>query len=219
MHTRVPPGSTYTYNTQDQYYYNSDKNDYPPPMPAYNPYSTHQAPGAPQYNPSYDDAGYYQSSIRGYGDDESIRKGDQYSSPIDRPGTANYLDQPGYMDRPGTANFANPRGAMNNQSYDPHDRPGTANFANPRGAMNNQSYEPRSAMNNQSYDPHDVYQGRALTSPDGSRRGSPAITSPRPSPGGLAYDYPSPGPNSQTSHTLYETSPSPYNYPPRGGGY
>lgn len=48
MTTRVPAPSTYT---QDYYHYNSDKNsimsgDYPPPMPAYNPYSTHQAPGS-----------------------------------------------------------------------------------------------------------------------------------------------------------------------------
>lgn len=47
VHTRGPPPSTYT---QDYNYYNSDKNstmgNYPPPMPAYNPYSTHQAPGS-----------------------------------------------------------------------------------------------------------------------------------------------------------------------------
>ncbi|KAG6891293.1 hypothetical protein C0992_009485 [Termitomyces sp. T32_za158] len=47
MNTRVPAPSTYT---QDYYHYNSDKHstmgDYPPPMPAYNPYSTHQVPGS-----------------------------------------------------------------------------------------------------------------------------------------------------------------------------
>ncbi|KAG5343036.1 hypothetical protein C0989_000026 [Termitomyces sp. Mn162] len=48
MNTRVPAPSTYT---QDYYHFNSDKNsiiggDYPPPMPAYNPYSTHQVPGS-----------------------------------------------------------------------------------------------------------------------------------------------------------------------------
>ncbi|KAF5388354.1 hypothetical protein D9615_000324 [Tricholomella constricta] len=48
INTRAAPPSTYT---QDYYHYNSDKNsimtgDYPPPMPAYNPYSTHQAPGS-----------------------------------------------------------------------------------------------------------------------------------------------------------------------------
>ncbi|KAG6918911.1 hypothetical protein DXG01_010566 [Tephrocybe rancida] len=48
MNTRVPAPSTYT---QDYYQYNSDKNsimtgEYPPPMPAYNPYSTHHVPGS-----------------------------------------------------------------------------------------------------------------------------------------------------------------------------
>jgi len=59
LNTRVPP-STYTYG-QDQYYYNSDKNDYPPPMPAYNPYSIHQVPGYPQFNLSQNTLGYEDS--------------------------------------------------------------------------------------------------------------------------------------------------------------
>ncbi|KAF8812333.1 hypothetical protein BYT27DRAFT_7239845 [Phlegmacium glaucopus] len=63
MKTRVAAPSTYT---QDSYYYKGDKGlnaDYPP-MPAYNPYLNHQAPGAyAQYNPSsatlsYDDSAY-----------------------------------------------------------------------------------------------------------------------------------------------------------------
>ncbi|KAL0070865.1 Potassium transporter [Marasmius tenuissimus] len=50
LRTRGPPGSTYT---ADQYYYQADKAGYPPPMPAYNPYSTHQPPGSvAHFNPS-----------------------------------------------------------------------------------------------------------------------------------------------------------------------
>jgi len=44
-----PPPSNYT---QDTYYYSDTKSEYPP-MPAYNPYSNHQAPDPyAQYNPS-----------------------------------------------------------------------------------------------------------------------------------------------------------------------
>ncbi|KAJ7791325.1 hypothetical protein B0H14DRAFT_2935855 [Mycena olivaceomarginata] len=51
MHTKVAPS---TYTQDSYYYYNSDaKNANPPPMPAYNPYSTHQAPDAyANFNPS-----------------------------------------------------------------------------------------------------------------------------------------------------------------------
>ncbi|KAJ7742501.1 hypothetical protein DFH07DRAFT_905226 [Mycena maculata] len=51
MHTRVAPS---TYTQDSYYYYNSDaKNANPPPMPAYNPYSTHQASDAyATFNPS-----------------------------------------------------------------------------------------------------------------------------------------------------------------------
>ncbi|KAL0582030.1 Potassium transporter [Marasmius crinis-equi] len=49
MHTRGPPPSTYT----SEYNYYPDKGGYPPPMPAYNPYSTHQPPGSvAHFNPS-----------------------------------------------------------------------------------------------------------------------------------------------------------------------
>ncbi|KAJ7129799.1 hypothetical protein C8R44DRAFT_777723 [Mycena epipterygia] len=50
MHTRVAPS---TYTQDSYYYYNSDKAANPPPMPAYNPYSTHQPPDAyATFNPS-----------------------------------------------------------------------------------------------------------------------------------------------------------------------
>jgi hypothetical protein len=97
-HTRVPPPSTYT---QDYYYYNSDKSlsgDYLPPMPAYNPYSTHQPPGsyahfnASQTTFTQEDSPYPQQM---YNDDNdssvhlttaAAPYGQQY--PIDRPGSA-----------------------------------------------------------------------------------------------------------------------------------
>jgi hypothetical protein len=50
IRTRGPPPSTYT---QDSNYYYQDKGAYPPPMPAYNPYSTTQPPGSfARVNPS-----------------------------------------------------------------------------------------------------------------------------------------------------------------------
>lgn len=51
IRTRGPPPSTFT---QDSNYYYQDKGGaYPPPMPAYNPYSTTQAPGSLTHiNPS-----------------------------------------------------------------------------------------------------------------------------------------------------------------------
>lgn len=53
MATRAPP-STYAPSTYTpDYYYQSEKTVDYPPMPAYNPYSTHPAPGAPSYNPSF----------------------------------------------------------------------------------------------------------------------------------------------------------------------
>lgn len=58
-------------------YYNADKNslsDYPPPMPAYNPYSTHQNPGSfPHFNQSTTSVGGYDDPSYGqpYHDDDT----------------------------------------------------------------------------------------------------------------------------------------------------
>jgi len=103
MHTRVAP-STYT---KDYYPYQSEK-DYPP-MPAYNPYSTHQAPGNYNYNPSsatlhYDDPTYPQHK---YDDDnESTANLAMSAAPFARDP----------IDRQGS-----PYGPPHNGSYDPHD--------------------------------------------------------------------------------------------------
>jgi hypothetical protein len=69
VNTRAPPPSTYT---QDYYSYNSDLGDYPPPMPAYNPYSNHQPPGShAQFHQSgylpHEDPAYHQRPM--YDDD------------------------------------------------------------------------------------------------------------------------------------------------------
>jgi len=51
IRTRGPPPSTYTQDSN--YYYNDKAGAYPPPMPAYNPYSTTQSPGSYAHiNPS-----------------------------------------------------------------------------------------------------------------------------------------------------------------------
>ncbi|TFK28843.1 hypothetical protein FA15DRAFT_691605 [Coprinopsis marcescibilis] len=71
--TRTAP-STHTAN--NDYYYTADKaQDYPPPMPAFSPYSNHQPNGSYHYNQStpslaYDDSPYYPHA---YEDDDTTR--------------------------------------------------------------------------------------------------------------------------------------------------
>jgi len=66
MATRGPPPSAFT----QEYHYPPEKGMDYPPMPAYNPYSSHPAPGAPAYYPSfgYDDQ-HSCSSPRPYDDE------------------------------------------------------------------------------------------------------------------------------------------------------
>lgn len=227
LNTRVAPtgtSSTYTYG-QDQYYYNSDKMDYIPPMPAYNPNSTYQAPGAPQFNTSqanfYDESmytyppqqGYDQQQMYeenpGYGIERRGTAGPEgseyaYNSPygIEGPGTANAYG----IERPGTANQYG-----QNSSYPP-ERPGTA------GIPDNARYN-----DNGGYDPHDVYQGRTLTSPDGVRRQrspfSPASQPPSASEqGSIAYDNYSAYSGGSGSTPLYPNQNS-YNQPSPASPY
>ncbi|KAF9534802.1 hypothetical protein CPB83DRAFT_729861, partial [Crepidotus variabilis] len=80
--TRGPPPSAYS---QDQYYHN-EKMDYPP-MPAYNPYSNHPNPGAPQFNPSmtgFDDLGGPPQHGYGYDDNESTANLTSSAAPFAR---------------------------------------------------------------------------------------------------------------------------------------
>ncbi|KAG7097084.1 hypothetical protein E1B28_004470 [Marasmius oreades] len=92
MHTRGPPPSTYT---QDQFYFNNmDRGGaYPPPMPAYNPYSAHQPPGSSaHFNPSQPSFGH-EDSLYNYpyeNDNESsahLASSGAPFSQIDQPGT------------------------------------------------------------------------------------------------------------------------------------
>jgi hypothetical protein len=121
MKTRAPPPSTYT---QDYYYYNSDKNtiagDYPPPMPAYNPYSTHQPPGSYAHfqqssaSVHHDDQGYHQHALYDDDNDSTAHLSSaaapygQQHTPIERTGSAVNSNQYGHT-------------AGGGDSYDPHD--------------------------------------------------------------------------------------------------
>ncbi|RDB22879.1 hypothetical protein Hypma_010321 [Hypsizygus marmoreus] len=118
MHTRTAP-STYT---QDYYYYNSDKNstmtgDYPPPMPAYNPYSTHQPPGSYAHfqsssaSFSHEDPGYTHHQM--YDDDND-------STAHLSSAAAPFSQQPP-PDRGGSTKPYPYPGGNGNSSYDPHD--------------------------------------------------------------------------------------------------
>ncbi|KAJ6629100.1 hypothetical protein B0H10DRAFT_1987864 [Mycena sp. CBHHK59/15] len=175
MHTRVAPS---TYTQDSYYYYNSDNKNAPPPMPAYNPYSTQIPPSAyATFNPSQ--ATFQQDEYQPpYGDESTVNltsgaapfSHSQY--PIDRPGSAapnpyyggeNYQHQQPYEQQHDAPPFSH--------SQYPMDRPGSAApnpYANPyqNGGGN--------------YDPHDVYQGRAVPSPRPSL--APSTVS------GLAYD-------------------------------
>jgi len=131
MRTRGPPPSTYT---QDHYYYQDTAADYPPPMPAYNPNSTHQYnDSGPYYNASqttltYDDSAYQRHQM--YDDDNDTAQLTAAAAPfaqhapVDRPGTA----QPyGYL--PAAPRMASPYSAQtqmypseNGLSYDNNPR-------------------------------------------------------------------------------------------------
>lgn len=113
INTRAPPASTYT--TQDYYYYNSDKSqaDYPP-MPAYNPYSTHQPPGSyAQFNPSAATLGQDE-----YTYPQPMYEEDNESTAHLAMAAAPFAQAP--IDRPGSA-LPNPHSSTLSSNYDPHD--------------------------------------------------------------------------------------------------
>ena len=93
--TRVPPSNASTYTHTQDYYYNAEKSMDYPPMPAFNPYSHHPAPGAPTYNPSFGHEDQYSyPSPRPYDDDaDSITKPGPLPfarEPVDRQGSPYY---------------------------------------------------------------------------------------------------------------------------------
>jgi hypothetical protein len=94
MATRVPPSNGSTYSHTQDYYYNAEKSMDYPPMPAFNPYSHHPAPGAPTYNPSFEDQ-YSYPSPHPYDDGSSIAKLRPSPlpfahDPVDRQGSPHY---------------------------------------------------------------------------------------------------------------------------------
>ncbi|KAG6855089.1 hypothetical protein C0991_006018 [Blastosporella zonata] len=119
MNTRVPAPSTYT---QDYYHYSSDKNsimtgDYPPPMPAYNPYSTHQVPGSHTHFQSSSmslghEDGYQQRQMYD-GDNESIAHLTSAAAPFSH-------QSPVERSRSAAIPYGHP-GPIGGNSYDPHD--------------------------------------------------------------------------------------------------
>lgn len=79
-----------TYNHTKDYYFNAEKSMDYPPMPAFNPYSHHPAPGAPTYNPSLGHEDQYS-----YDDSNSIAKLRPSPlpfarDPLDRHGSPHY---------------------------------------------------------------------------------------------------------------------------------
>jgi len=174
---KVAP-STYT---QDSYYYYSDaKNFNPPPMPAYNPYSTQQPPDAyATFNPSqvaFQPPEEYQAP---YGDESNIHltsSAAPFSYSVDRHGspapTTYSVDRHG-SPAPAAYYSAENYEQRNANSQYPIDRPGsTVPVPYHNGAGN--------------YDPRDVYQGRGVLSPRSQQLTPPSP--PESATGGLAYD-------------------------------
>lgn len=216
INTRGPPASTYT--QQDQYYYNSDKGGFPPPMPAYNPYSTHQPPGSfAHINPSQPSLGRGDESLYNYpqgqfyeDDNESTANlamgaapfAHQHLSPIDRPGTT----QP---------SMVNPYSPGPQGNFDPHDIYHGRDISTPDPTQRYHSPAPPGSHSayDQGYaqDPMQRYQspapGYAIQDPT-QRYQSPAP----PGPGYAAQDstqrYRSPAPPS--SRLAYDSQQQEY---------
>jgi len=159
--TRQPPPSTYTQDSY--YYYNSDKSaDYPPPMPAYNPYSTHQpAEAYAQFNSSQatlQDDSYYHSQHMYEEDNESTANLPMAAAPfgqqhMDRPGSAGPTNP--YMNQPGSGG-----------SYDPHDvyqgrgvpSPDNSRRPSPLGSSSGLAYDDDA----QDYPPQPAYGSQGM---------------------------------------------------------
>jgi hypothetical protein len=195
--SRRPPPSTYT---QD-YYYGSEKGMDYPPMPAYNPYSTHPNPGAPQYNPSfagYDDLGAPQAGYasRGMYDD-------------DNDSTANLAVS--------GAPFARDPIDRQNSPYGTPSRGPTANGYDPADVYQGRAaYTPAPLQQHQ----HQVYaeqQQQHRLSPPSQQHGRVPSAS---SGAGLAYnDAASEYSHTQYSQSQYSQSQTAYTSSSRGPGY
>jgi len=211
MNTRVPP-STYaaSTHTKDYYYANEKSFDYPPPMPAFNPYSTHQAPGTYHFNPSsptvnYDEPNYPPQTGMYDNDNESTARLTTSAAPFGRDPFAR---EP--LERQGS-----PYGGPHGGNYDPVD-----------------VYQGRAGSTAPSlYPQQHPQQANRLSPPSSSSHGpAPSVSS------GLAYDDVSEYPSHQTASALSGVSSygdNPYaGYasggqmapqttmgPPRGRGY
>ncbi|KAG6902295.1 hypothetical protein C0995_001905 [Termitomyces sp. Mi166 len=156
MNTRVPAPSTYT---QD-YYYNSDKHstiagDYPP-MPAYNPYSTHQVPGSRTY---------FQSSSMSLGHEDNYQQRQMYDddneSTVHLAAAAAPFSQQPPVDgvRSAGTSYGHP-GPAGTNSYDPHDvyqgRAAQNSTQPPNAGL---AYESMSGLGYAGHDPENPYGG------------------------------------------------------------
>ncbi|KAJ7904407.1 hypothetical protein B0H14DRAFT_2662705 [Mycena olivaceomarginata] len=217
MHTKVAPS---TYTQDSYYYYNSDaKNANPPPMPAYNPYSTHQAPDAyANFNPSQ--ATFQQSEDPYQYEDESnahLTSGaapfsQQYTtdrhgspapfsqyhnSPVDRNGSPAPIQYHNPVDRNGS-----PAPVQYHNPVDRNGSPAPNRYNSPAPRHGSPAPNP---YGQRSYDPHDVYQGRAVPSPRPQQAPS-ALGRPV---SGLAYD-------DADAYGGYSASPQQQQYPTQG---
>ncbi|KAF7352882.1 hypothetical protein MVEN_01255500 [Mycena venus] len=218
MHTKVAPS---TYTQDSYYYYNSDiKNANPPPMPAYNPYSTHQAPDAyatfnqsqatfqqeDPYQPPYEDESTMhltsgaapfsqQYPVDRHGSPApSLPPFSQYHTPVDRHGSP----------APNRYNSPAPPPDRYNSPAPPN------RYASPAPPNRYASPAPPNQYGQGNYDPHDVYQGRAVPSPRPQQRTPPPNSAlGRPESNGLAYD-------DADAYGGYSASPQQPQYPMQG---
>ncbi|KAG6837536.1 hypothetical protein H0H93_007717 [Arthromyces matolae] len=154
MNTRVAAPSTYS---QDYYRGNSDKNsimtgDYPP-MPAYNPYSTHQVPGSHTH---------FQSSSMSLGHEDNYHQRQMYDedneSTVHLASAAAPFSQQPPIDR--TRTPVAPYGySSRGNNYDPHDvYQGRAAPVSEKGYHNSHSESPYSGYSSNSSPQGNIYQ-------------------------------------------------------------
>lgn len=193
VYTRGPPPSMHT---QDYYHYNSDKNsimtgDYPPPMPAYNPYSNNQTPGSyPHFQASaasfaHEDPSYHHQPYQMYEEDNE-------STAHLAPAAAPFAQQ-SPVDRSRSAGI--PYGHPGPIGYDPHDVYQGRTAHNPA----------RSSAAGLAYDDASDY----------SRGSLPGY----PGPAAMENPYGGYSNNSQASHQQSRRGPRYDEEGGRGGGY
>jgi len=187
MHTKVAPS---TYTQDSYYYYNSDvKSANPPPMPAYNPYSAHQAPDAyATFNPSQATFQQPEDPYQPPYEDESTMHLTSGAAPFSQQYPVDRHGSPA-PSLPPFSQYHNPVDRHGSPAPNRYNSPAPNRHGSPAPNPYGQGSPAPNPYGQGSYDPHDVYQGRAVPSPRPQQRTPPPnVALGRPASNGLAYD-------------------------------